>query len=199
MTGRYSDIVSGMLGEDIVAGADDFDLIAGLDDDDAVSGDDLQLIAGVIGAAKAQRGKLQNKQMLQRILAEKLAQSSTLVKEKPITKGRTVPIGFDSETDIAPGQTRRITTRPQVVFKGQRPVVSSDIAGSFVIQDIIVGKNSQFAASGPIPARAFEGNSVGVELDLDTAQIGQDITMFVTNISSSPVRFFATLIGRSVE
>lgn len=202
MTGRYADIVSGMLGEDIISGADDFDLVSGLDDESA---GELELIAGAIQAAQQQTA--QNKQannnvkkaLMQKVMAEKIAQGSTLVREKPITKGRTVPLGFDSETPIDAGQTRRITTRPQVVFKGVRPIVSSDIAGSFMLQDIIIGKNSQFAASGPVPARVFEGNSFGVELDLDTAQIGQDITMYVTNISSAPVRFIATLIGKSVE
>lgn len=196
MTGRYSDIVSGLLGEDIVSGADDFDLVAGLDDDDSDVAGSYDLVSGAVAQNKKLR--MQNAQ-LQRVLAEKIAQGSTLVKEKPISKGRTVPLGFDSETPIDPGLTRRITARPQVVFKGLRPVVSSDIAGSFIIQDIIVGKNSQFASSGPIPARTFEGNSFGVELDLDTAQIGQDVTMLVTNISAAPVRFFATLIGKSVE
>jgi len=195
MAGRYSDIVSGMLGEDIIAGTDDYDLIAGLDDDES-AGAEYELISGA--AAQNQKLRARNA-MLQRALAEKIAQGSTLVKERPINKGRTVPLGFDSETPIDPGMQRRIITRPQVVFKGLRPVVSPDIAGSFLIQDIIVGKNSQFAASGGIPARTFEGNSFGVELDLDTAQIGQDVIMVVQNISATPTRFIATLIGKSVE
>jgi len=199
MTGRYADIVSGMLGEEIISGADDFDLVSGLGDDDESAGE-LALIAGALQAAKNnnQASKVRNA-LMQKVMAEKIGQGSTLVREKPITKGRTVPLGFDSETPVDPGQTRRVTTRPQVVFKGMRPIVSSDIAGSFMIQDIIIGKNSQFAASGPVPARTFEGNSFGVELDLDTAQIGQDVTMYVTNISNAPVRFIATLIGKSVE
>ncbi len=198
MAGRYADIIAGMLGDEIVAGDDDFDLIAGLDDedDDIVSGDDLALIAGALGKGKGGAAK---KQLLRRAIAEKLSQGSTLVKQRSATKGRTVPLGFDSETAIDPGQTRRITTRPQIIFRGQRFVVQNDIAGAFIIQDLIVGKNSQFAASGPLPARAFESNAFGVELELDTAQIGQDITVFVTNTSSTPTRFVATLIGRSVE
>lgn len=198
MAGRYADIIAGMLGDEIVSGDDDIDLIAGLDDedDDIVSGDDLALIAGALGKGKGGAAK---KQLLRRAIAEKLSQGSTLVKQRSATKGRTVPLGFDSETAIDPGQTRRITTRPQIVFRGQRFVVQNDIAGAFIIQDLIVGKNSQFAASGPLPARAFESNAFGVELELDTAQIGQDITVFVTNTSSTPTRFVATLIGRSVE
>ncbi len=183
-----------MLGEDITAGTDDYDLIAGLDDDESAG--ELELISGA--AAQNQKLRARNA-MLQQALAQKIAQASTLVKERPANKGRTVPLGFDSETPIDPGLTRRIITRPQVVFKGLRPVVSPDIAGSFLIQDIIVGKNSQFAASGGIPARTFEGNSFGVELDLDTAQIGQDVIMVVQNISATPTRFIATLIGKSIE
>jgi hypothetical protein len=206
--GRYADIVAGMLAEDIVSGGDDldlvsgYDLIAGLDDDESSAGA-LELIAGALQSAKAKQQSNANsaakKAVLQRALADKIAQGSTLVKERPISKGRTVPLGFDSETPIDPGQTRRVTARPQVVFKGIRPIVSSDIAGSFLIQDIVIGKNSQFAANGAIPARVFEGNAFGVELDLDTAQISQDIIMIVENISSAPVRFIATLIGKSVE
>lgn len=128
-----------------------------------------------------------------------LAQQGLVLKETTPTAARTFPLGFVSNGAIAAGASVVIVSRPQVLFKGQRLVVPSDIAGDFSIDDVKVGKNSQFVAEGAIPARVLQENAFGVSMELDTAQISQDITIAITNISGAARVFRAALIGRAAE
>jgi hypothetical protein len=127
------------------------------------------------------------------------AASGLVLKETTPQNARTFPLGFVSNGAIAAGASVTIVSRPQVLFKGQRLVVPSDVAGDFSIDDVKVGKNSQFVAEGAIPARVLQENAFGVSFELDTAQISQDITLSVTNISGAARVFRAALIGRAAE
>ena len=131
-----------------------------------------------------------------RQLAEKNA--SALVERKP-QKSREFPLGFPEVSVPGNGGTADITTQPQVPFRGERLIIPSDIAGNFMIDDIRVGKNSQLVSTGSIPARAFSEVGVGVGIHLDTAQVSQQITLRVRNISGQDATFRAALIGRAVE
>ncbi len=147
--------------------------------------------------ANAQRAAYNN--AMTNAIAERRAMAGALLHESTPTKAREYPLGFASADTIAAGASSRITTRPQVPFRLDRLVVPSDIAGLFTIDDVKVGKNSQFAAEGAVPARVFQENSVGVCLKGDTAQISMDITLNVTNISGGASRFRAAVIGPAVE
>lgn len=115
------------------------------------------------------------------------------------TKRRRYPLGFDSRDDIGPGLGFPVEAWPQTLFRGERLVVPSAIAEDFVLNDIIVGKDSQKVAPDPLPAEVFTEVGVDVNLNLDTAQPGVIITLNVTNIDTDPHRFRAALIGTSVE
>lgn len=134
-------------------------------------------------------------------IAQKLASTSVLTTMGAPTKARQFPLGFDSGAILIPALgTASVINNPQVVFKTERLVVPSDIGGSFVIDDVIVGKNSQFASNAVgIPARTFDERGVGVGLAGDTAQISQNVIIKVTNTSGAPARFRATIIGPAVE
>lgn len=134
------------------------------------------------------------------ILAAKRAANSTLVRERPFTKSREWPIGFNSSADVAAGATATITQRPQVPFRGERLIIPTPVAVTFDIIDIRVGKDSQLLASGSIPGIAFVENAQGVRLHLDTCNVGMDLTLTVQNKSTTtPASFQAALIGRAVE
>jgi hypothetical protein len=126
------------------------------------------------------------------------ARNSAMVVPRQITKAREYPLGFPT-TAVAAGGTASIQTQPQVPFRGRRLIVPSYIAGSFLINDLRVGKNSMFPTSNPVPARAFTELGVGVDLNLDTAQISQLITLNVENTSGAQLEFNACLIGTAVE
>lgn len=133
------------------------------------------------------------------IVARVLAQNALVVKDSMPTKSRRFPLGFVSNGTIAAGDSATITSRPQVLFKGQRLVVPSDVAGDFTVDDVKVGKDSQFVAEGAIPARVLQENAVDTAFELDTAQISQDISISVTNIAGAPRVFRAALIGKAAE
>lgn len=128
-----------------------------------------------------------------------LSNSSLVVKDEPPQHARRFPLGFESAGPIAVGASVTITSRPQVLFKGQRLSVPSDIAGSFVVDDLKVGKDSQFVAEGSIPARCLQENAISNDFELDTAQISQDVSISVTNIGGAPVTFRAALWGQVAE
>ena len=100
---------------------------------------------------------------------------------------------------IAAGAVADITTRPQTLFRGTRLVIPSAIAPNVVIEDIKVGRNSQFAASGGQPGEAFKDTATGDNVSLDTARPGMDVTLKVQNVGATALDFRATLFGDVVE
>lgn len=115
------------------------------------------------------------------------------------TKPRRIPMGFESTAAILAGGTARIISRPQVPMRVERLIVPSDIAGLFTITDLKVGNKSQFPASGSIPARIFQENAVGVDLQGDTAYPAIDIVIEVQNVSGAAAVFRAGLVGMTVQ
>lgn len=121
------------------------------------------------------------------------------VVEREATRARDYPIGFDSVATVAATAASTLSATPQVVFKPQRLIIPAAIADNFVITDLKVGKNSQLAATGNIPAATFVAGAFDVKLNLDTCQIAMGISLSVTNISGAAVRFLACMIGPAVE
>lgn len=139
--------------------------------------------------------------MIDQAVAARLAAAGIVTSTRGPTKAREYPLGFDSGAILIPnGAGVSITNRPQVIFRVERLVIPSDIGGGFVVEDVIVGKNSQLASNTVgLPARVFDERGVGVRLAGDTAQISQDITLKITNVSGAPARFRAAIIGPAVE
>jgi hypothetical protein len=137
--------------------------------------------------------------MLSRIIAQKIANGSVLTREDKPTQARDYPLGFASTTPVLAGAPGTAVSFPQIVFRGERLIVPSDIAGQFVLTQIIVGKNPQQVSADAIPCRVFDERGVGVRLSMDTAQISQQITLNVINIGGAPATFRAAIIGKAVE
>lgn len=131
-------------------------------------------------------------------LAAKKVQSGVLVKEEPPTRSYEYPVGFPV-TSVTSTATAAITTRPQLVFRPERLVIDDAIAPQFQVNDLRVGKNSQFLNVNPIPGGIFRSTAVGVRLKCETAQINSDITINVTNNSLGTLNFSGALIGAAVE
>jgi hypothetical protein len=120
------------------------------------------------------------------------------------THPREFPIGFSSEVlpdGVVPaGQTEGIEQKPQVLFRGERLAVPNSEVLNFDIEDIKVGKDSQLASPGSMPSECFSNLSVGVRMQLDTAEPGITITLFVTNddVNNDHV-FKSCLFGTVIE
>lgn len=181
---------------EIVTGADGLAILSGADPNLANL-----LNAASGGLAIAGQAGVLPEAVRNAILAQQLGQNAAVISSPGPTKARRYILGFDSGVALIPnGGTVPVINRPQVVFKSERLVVPSDIAGGFVLNDVVVGKNSQFASNSVgVPARAFDERAEGMMLAMDTAQISQDIIINVTNISGAPARFRASIAGPAVE
>jgi len=121
------------------------------------------------------------------------------VVQRKHTDLREFPVGFIA-TAVAAGQPASVEVKPQVLFRGERLAVANSIAPFFIINDIKVGKDSQLAASGNLPAEAFSNLSVGVRMELDTAEPGIVITLTITNTDTTgPHDFRAVLYGTVLD
>jgi len=163
-------------------------------------GDEIERLMSAAGADPSGPSKLQRLAQTMR-MAREVDPRAVSVVDRPATRRREYPLGFESVTPggILPGASEVVRADPQISFRGERFVVPSDISLFFSIDDIIVGKNSQFVSSGPVPASTFSEVAVGVRLNLDTANVGNLISIRVRNIGPDPLVFRATLIGTGVE
>jgi len=169
----------------------------------ATSGDELDLLdrGGVMGTDNFMSilGADGGAGAMSPLVQAKLAQASLLTRTQGPTKAREYPLGFLSDAQIGAGAQARIISRPQVVFRGERLIIPSDIAGQFQVNDIIVGKTSQKVSTTPVPGRVFDERGVGVRMQMDTAQISQDVVLDITNIGGAAATFRAAIIGAAVE
>lgn len=170
-------------------------------DDEVLVGDEIEsLLSGYeIGATKRALARPRASSPMQAALAQRAASRGVMVRESDPTKGRHYVLGFDSVANIAAGAALNIVAQPQVIFRPERIVVPASIAPGFLINDFRVGKNSQFASAGAIPAETFSQTAFGVSLKCDTAQVSQLLTIGVQNITGGALRFYCSVVGDAVE
>jgi hypothetical protein len=113
-------------------------------------------------------------------------------------KIREFPVGF-VQAQIPAGSNFEIEVKPQVRFQGHRLAVAASQARYFNIVDIKVGKDSQLAATGEMPAEAFSSLAVGTQMELDCAPPGIVITLIVHNTDTAAQDFGAVLYGEVEE
>lgn len=155
--------------------------------DDEIGDDDIS-DAELIGAIKAARraGKP---------VAAALANRAKGMRSPRSYLWRRQALGINSTAVVAPAAAATVTSFPQSDFKAKRLIVSSDIAFDFDITDAKVGQQSQQVASGNMPASAFSEVAVSAYVDWDTANLGNQITLFVTNVGAVNRSFRAAIIG----
>jgi len=110
---------------------------------------------------------------------------------------RRLHLGFYEPT-IAAGAQVTVPAAPQVIFRPERIIIPSTIAGAVSINNIIIGNRSQLASANQFPGQSLSEVAIGTGMLLDTSQPGVDIQLIVTNISASPIVFEATMIGAVV-
>ncbi len=103
--------------------------------------------------------------------------------------------GVGPTAAIASLATLAVQIQPQRTFKPKLLSVPSSIALFFALDDVKVGQDSQFATSNQVPCECFSEVAVNAEIDWDTANIGNTITLLVVNIdTTAPTRIFRALI-----
>jgi hypothetical protein len=131
-------------------------------------------------------------------VANRRVAEGAVVRDVAPTKSREYILGFDS-TAIPGSTSANITKRPQVIFRPERILIPSSVGVDFQVTDVKVGKNSQFSASGEVPAVVFAETAFGVRLKMDTCQVSMDITISVRNTNAAQRNFTAAVIGPAVE
>ena len=117
-----------------------------------------------------------------------------MVQEHKIRQFRELPLGFH-QASIAPSTPTNVTSRPQVLFRGERLVIPATVAANFALLDVKVGNVSILVNDTQLPAAIFSEVAIGVRLSMDTAQVAQDISINVSNTSNTAHDFDAALIG----
>lgn len=185
---------------DLLVGEDVGDDVMG---ETEIMGDDLvgdYLVGAAVKKKLQQNAKARAAKataMRNAMLAKRLKLAKVVHSRGP-TKSRIQSIGF-TRAAVPANATVEITARPQVLFRGTRLMVGSSIAQNFVIEDIKVGRASQFVATGGQPAEAFKDTATGENVALDTCSPGVDLTLIITNISGTSSDFRASLFGDVVE
>jgi hypothetical protein len=132
---------------------------------------------------------------------------SPYVKERELRDIREFSLGF-KQTNILAFGTFNVTSRPQVIFRGERMVIPDSPAGGigspmitdeFDVLDLKVGNRSQLVEATSLPARAFAENAVGVRLALDTASIAQDVVIQVQEQLGASATFKAVIFGTAAQ
>lgn len=83
----------------------------------------------------------------------------------------------------------------QRMFRPDRLIIGSNVAGGFVVNDIRVGVEPQLYAVGAVPGQMFAENAVNIELHGDTAMPGQSLSVVVSNITNGALPFVASFQG----
>jgi hypothetical protein len=168
---------------------------------DAFVGDDESsgLEDSLVGAYKHLKASGKNKQAAAlRALINKRVSEGSIVRDVNPSKSREWVVGFDITT-VTAGATVAITKQPQVLFRPERLIIPSNIALDFMLTVLKIGKNTQFTATGSVPAVVFSESAFGVRLKLDTCQISMQVILSVQNLAAQNRNFMGALIGPAVE
>ena len=136
---------------------------------------------------------------MQKAILAKKVQDGTLVRNMAPIAERRLSIGFVSNGAIAANGTQPITVQPQWAFKGQRLSIPSALVNFFDIASVQIGAINQFPSPGAQPASSFADVAVGDNMEMDTCNLGQLITVSVINTDPGAAHTFkASLFGKAI-
>jgi hypothetical protein len=91
------------------------------------------------------------------------------------------------ETRIRPGQRAEIVSRPQqAALNVERILIPDAIATDFLIHDIRIGGQAQFAQEGALPGDMFATTAVETFVSFETIQIAMDFVIEVEYVGTNP-------------
>lgn len=98
------------------------------------------------------------------------------------------------ETTLLASATVDINAFPQRGFKPHRLVIPSTLGPNFKINDIKVGQETQYVASGVIYGECFSEVAVAVYLKGTPARLGNNIVVTVTNRDAVNSQTFSAML-----
>jgi hypothetical protein len=174
---------------------EDLDDVFGEDDENEMAGDREQIIGleqilgALLGAdrAPARRRRRGGSMGVDRntlaLLALAKQAGGAATRELPRNTNYEQPLPIPPTPFLA-GQALDIELRPQRLCRIERLVFDSLVAPFFRILDLKVGQQTQFIASGAVPASIFSEVAVGMRLKGDTANLGNTVVLSLQNIDT---------------
>jgi hypothetical protein len=96
---------------------------------------------------------------------------------------------------LLPGIVTEVEFRPQQLLRVERIIIPSEIAPDVFVNDIKVGNLSQLLTTGGLPGSAFSEVAIDAYLHFDSAEIGNTISLILTNTSAVNVTFKSMILG----
>lgn len=120
---------------------------------------------------------------LKRVAAAKAAGGVVLRRQAATRppKDQILPVGPQA---YLAAQTADVVLIPQRTFRPQRLVFSSLITPFFTMNSLLVGQDPQFVAGGSVPLEVLSQVGVGVGITGTTANLGNTITIGLTNLDA---------------
>lgn len=121
----------------------------------------------------------------------------------PPVAEKQIPLGFGNQTfSSTSGTTLTFTARPQAVFRGRRLVIDlartgASAVGLVTLTQFLIGTRNQLVGTLGIPVTAFAGTAFGVDMALDPAQPGIDVTLVMV-ISAAPTTTDTVVAGAAI-
>lgn len=126
----------------------------------------------------------------------------------PPVAEKDIPLGFGNQSfSSTSGTTLTFTARPQAVFRGRRLVIDLTRTGSptglVTLTSLLIGTRNQLVGTLGIPVTTFAGTAFGVDMMLDPAAPGIDITItLVTSAAPTTTDLItcgAAIIGKGIQ
>lgn len=181
-----SDDILGAIGANLLigqSGGDDAILEA------LISGAGVSEIVGDAGGSTVQNPARQA------VVQNVLKNTAGAVIKNQLNRRRRYPLGFVPTTVPAATQLN-IPSAPQNLFRAERLIIPSDIAFDFGVRDVKVGNQSQLAQSVEVPGAMFSEVAIDTNVNFDTAEVGNQISIDVRNKTvADAIEFTGSLMG----
>lgn len=108
-------------------------------------------------------------------------------------------IGLGPRVTIAAGASQLITAQPQRPCRIRRIVIESLIAGGsgkdFVVSQLNIGVEPQIVGAAELPGSMFASDGFQVDVKTDTANVGNTITILITNTTAGAITLALGAVG----
>lgn len=109
-------------------------------------------------------------------------------------------LNMSSGVNILPNMSAQITGRPpHVPFRPERIIIGGT-PRDWIVNDIRIGRRSQFSQSGDVPGEFFASTGIGSFVSFETVQVAMDFVMLVTHVGSEETGalFVCSVFGSSL-
>lgn len=127
-----------------------------------------------------------------------IAKNSVVVGPECGPRAKNLPLPIGTGQVISANTSLTINATPQCFYTPTALMIPSTIASSLIINDIIIGTNSMFAAVGPIPAMGFIETATYRGLTWDTCLPNQPIQIQFENVTDGDITLYANFMGVAI-